>query len=167
MAEFDEAKELLSQQKYKEAAMLLDRSIGDNRSNDEFWYLRGIVSLKLRNYEAAQECFDRAIMTGKKAKYYQIKGMAYFELFEMDEAVDAFLSALELEPNDASTNFFLSMSYMLLDDPRADTYIKKAYAVDAKRTKQLLLNFYTLFLKNDRKMSQVQKAKIEGKIHEM
>ncbi|MFH1785263.1 MAG: tetratricopeptide repeat protein [Candidatus Micrarchaeota archaeon] len=164
MAEFDEARNLLSQQKYKEAALMLDRTMPNNKNKDEFWYLRGVVSLKLKNYDAAQEFFDRALAVEKKSKYYQIKGMAYFELFEIDEAVDAFLSALALEPDNATINFFLSISYLFLDDPRSEQYIRKAYTADMKKTRQLLLNFYTVFLKNDRSLTDVQKRKIEEKI---
>ena len=167
MAEFDEARSLLSQQKYKEAALMLDRIMPDNKNKDEFWYLRGVVSLKLRNYDAAQESFDRALMLERKSKYYQIKGMAHFEVFEIDEAVEAFLNALEIEPKNATTNFFLSISYLFLDDPRSEKYIQRAYDADNKKTKQLLLNFYTLFLKNDMGMSATQKDKIESRIHEM
>ncbi|VVC04112.1 Tetratricopeptide repeat protein [Candidatus Bilamarchaeum dharawalense] len=167
MAGFDEARNLLTQQRYKEAASVLDRVISENKNKDEFWYLRGVVSLKLRNYDVAQECFERALLLDRKSKYYQIKGMAHFELFEIEDAVEAFLNALALEPNNAATNFFLSICYLFLDDPRSDFYIRKAHNVDSKKTKQLLLNFYTFFLKNDPRMSPAMKAKVEAKLHDM
>lgn len=167
MAEFDEARNLLTQQKYKEAAEALDRMTPNNKNKDEFWYLRGVVSLKLRNYDAAQEYFERAVLLDKKSKYYQIKGMAHFEVFEIEEAIESFLKALALEPNNATTHFFLSICYLFLDDPRSDFYIRKARKIDTKKTKQLLLNFYSLFLKNDPHMSAAQKAKIEEKIRKI
>lgn len=167
MGEIEQAKTLIVQQKYKEARELLDSNISANRSNDEFWYLRGVTALKLKNYDTAQECFARALVIGKKSKYYQIKGMAHFEIFEMEEAADAFLKALVLEPDDATTNFFLAVSYLFLDDPKSENYIKKAYKADAKKTKQLLMNFFTLFLKDDKRMTALQKSRIEERIRSL
>jgi len=167
MDEIGQARALLSQQKYKEAAESIDRLLASNPQMDELWYLRGMVSLKLKNYDAAQECFERALLLGKKSRYYQIKGMAHFELFELDDAVAAFTDALALEPDDATTNLFLAICYLFLDDPRSDAHAKKAYALDPKKTRQLLLNFYTLFLRADPKVPQAQKRKIEERIRDM
>ncbi len=94
MAEIDEAKTLVLQGRYKEAGSVLDRLLITLRDDDEAWYLRGIVFLKLKNYDGAQECFGHALILGKKSKYYQIKGMAHFELFEMDEAAGGVAAAL-------------------------------------------------------------------------
>jgi len=164
MEELDEAKALLGAQKYQKAAEVLDRLLMANPDKDELWYMRGIVSLKMRSYDAAQDCFERALMLGPKSKYYQIKGMAHFELFEMDDAVEAFGEALKIEPEDPTTNFFLAMCYLFLDDPKADIHIKKAHSQDGKKTKQLLLNFYTLFLKDDPRINGVQRKRIEERL---
>jgi tetratricopeptide (TPR) repeat protein len=164
MEELEEAKALLGAQKYKEAAEALDRMLLISPGKDELWYMRGIVSLKMRSYDAAQDCFERALMLGRKSKYYQIKGMAHFELFEMEEAVEAFREALAIEPEDPTTNFFLAMCYLFLDDPKADDHIRKARSQDGKKTKQLLLNFYALFLKGDSRVNEVQKKRIEDRL---
>ncbi|MEW6723084.1 MAG: tetratricopeptide repeat protein [Candidatus Micrarchaeota archaeon] len=163
MEELERAKDLLSRQKYLEAAGVLDRLLIAEPERDELWYLRGVVSLKLRNYDAAQECFERALILGRKSRYYQVKGMAHFELFEMEEAAEAFRSALELE-DDPTTNFFLSMCYLFMDDPRSDDHMRKAKKSDSKKTSQLLLNFYTLFLKDDPRITDAVKRKIEERI---
>ncbi|MDD5171439.1 MAG: tetratricopeptide repeat protein [Candidatus ainarchaeum sp.] len=164
MEDMEQARSLLAKQRYREAADLLDRLLPRDSDNDELWYLRGMVSLKLKNYDAAQECFERALLLGKKSRYYQIKGMAHFEVFEMEEAAEAFLNALALEPNDATSNFFLAMCYLFLDDPRSDAHIKRAHEINSKKTKQLLLNFYTLFLKDDPRTSVAQRNAIEAQI---
>lgn len=163
----ERARSLLSEHKYKEAAELLDRLLLSQGGKDELWYLRGVASLKLRNYDAAQECFERALVLGRKSRYYQIKGMAHFELFELEEAVEAFMSALSLEPDDATTNFFLAICMLFLDDPRSDGYIRRAHAIDARKTRQLLLNFYTFFLKGDPRVGEGQKRLIEERIRAM
>lgn len=167
MEEKEEALALLNQQKFREAAGVLDRMLVSGRDSDELWYLRGMVSLKLRNYDNALECFERAIALGKKSRYYQIKGLTHFEVFEISQAIDAFISALSIEPEDVTSNFFLAMCYMFNDDPRSDMCIKKAYGIDPKKTKQLLLNFYTLFFKDDPRVSLAQKENIEDRIRGM
>ncbi len=164
MEQLEEARSLLGSGRYKEAGALLDSVLASSKSNDEAWYLRGMVFLKTRNYDGAQECFEHALLLGRKSRYYQIKGMAHFELYEMDEAAEAFRNALSLEPDDATTNFFLALSYLFLDDPRADDCMRKAYAQNSKKTAQLLTNFYTLFIKNDPRVNDAQKKMIEERM---
>jgi hypothetical protein len=53
---------------------------------------------------------------------------------------------------------------MLMDDPRSTEHIRRAREIDTKKTKQLLSNFYTLFIKNQRLISDAQKKKIWEKI---
>ncbi|MFN7991687.1 MAG: tetratricopeptide repeat protein [Candidatus Micrarchaeia archaeon] len=164
MAETEEAKALIAQGRYKEAGAALDRTLISLRDDDEAWYLRGVVFLKLKNYDGAQECFERALILGRKSRYYQIKGMAHFELFEMNEAAEAFRNALAIEPEDATTNFFLAMSYLFLDDPRSDDHLKRANGLNSKKTRALLMNFFTLFIKDDPRISAAQKSKIEERM---
>ncbi len=167
MAGIEEAKGLIVQQRYREAADALDRMLASESGRDELWYLRGIVSLKMKNYDAALECFERALVLGRRSRYYQIKGMAHFELFEMDRAVEAFGEALAIEPKDATTNFFLAICYMFMDDPRSDAHIRRARELDNRKTRQLLLNFYTLFMKDDPRVSAALRNKIEERIRGM
>ena len=164
MGQLDEAKSLLSEGRYKEAGAMLDTILTSSKADDEAWYLRGVAFLKLRNYDGAQECFEHALLLGRKSRYYQIKGMAHFELFEMAEAAEAFRNALSLEPDDATTNFFLALSYLFLDDPRADECLKKAYQQNSRKTAQLLMNFYTLFIKADPRVGDAQKKLIEDRM---
>jgi tetratricopeptide (TPR) repeat protein len=165
MEGIEEARGLIVQQRYREAAGALDRMLAADSGRDELWYLRGIVSLKMKNYDAALECFERALMLGRRSRYYQIKGMAHFELFEMDRAVEAFGEALAIEPRDATTNFFLAICYMFLDDPRSDEHIRRARELDSRRTRQLLLNFYTLFMKDDPRVGAAVKKRIEERMN--
>jgi tetratricopeptide (TPR) repeat protein len=167
MGQIDEAKGLLSQGRYKEAGAVLDGILASSRADDEVWYLRGVAFLKLRNYDGAQECFEHALLLGRKSRYYQIKGMAHFELFEMTEAAEAFRSALSLEPDDATTNFFLALSYLFLDDARADECMRTAYRQNGKKTAQLLANFYALFIKGDPRVSEAQKKVIEERMRSL
>lgn len=167
MDSVDEAKALLAQKKYKEAASMLDRMILHTDDNDDLWYLRGITSLKLKNYDAAMEAFERALMIGRRSKYYIIKGMAHFEMFDMDGAEEAFKHSLALEPNDPVSHFFLALCYMFQDDPRSGKHLKLAYESDPKKTKALLMNFYSLFLQNDPRLTPLLKSKMEQRMKEL
>jgi tetratricopeptide (TPR) repeat protein len=162
-----DARALLMQQRYKEAGNVLDRLLLQKEGDDELWYLRGMVSLKLKNYDAAMECFERALLLTKRSRYYQIKGMAHFETFEIKESLEAFRHALAMEPHDVVSHFFLALCYLLQDDPRCGKHLQLAYESDPRKTKQLLMNFYTLFLQNDPRLTPAQKASIEKRLKEV
>lgn len=162
-----EARDLLMKQRYKEAGSLLDSLILQKGDDDELWYLRGMVSLKSKNYDAAMECFERALLLSKRSRYYQIKGMAYFEMFDIKEALASFRQSLAMEPQDVVSNFFVALCYLMQDDPRSGKHLKAAYDADPKKTKQLLMNFYTIFLQNDSRLSPAQKARIEQRLKEI
>jgi len=167
MDEADEARQLLAQEKYAEAGKVLDRLLSSNKGNDEFWYLRGIVSLKLKSYDAAQEHLERALSLKRKAEYYRMKGMAHFEIFELEDAKEEFLQSLGLDQSDVVSHFFLAVCYLFLDDPKCDEHILKAQKIDPKKTKQLISNFYTLFFENDPRISDALKRKITERIRAM
>lgn len=164
MDEIAKARDFLTKQKYKEAGDILDRLLVSDKENDELWYLRGVLSLKLKNYRRAQECLDRAIFIKKKAEYHKMKGMGYFEIYDLERAVESFLASVALEPSDAVSHFFIAISYMMLDDAHAADHIRKARQINAKKTKQLLSNFYTLFIERDPRVSNAQKKKIAERI---
>lgn len=167
MEDAQEARSLLAQQKYDEAGRLLDRLILSSRENDELWYLRGMICLKMKNYDAALECFERALVIGRKSRYFQMKGMALFEIFDMEEAARSFEESLAVEPDNAVSHFFLALCLMFLHDPRSGEHMREAYRIDQKKTKQLLLNFYSLFLQNDPRLSAAQKERLEQRMKDI
>jgi len=162
-----EIEALINSKKYKEAFEVLDNLLKKDSNNSDWWFLKGVVSLKIKNYDMAQEYFGSALVLGKKPEYYRVKGMAHFEIFEMEKAAEAFKRALELDGNDVIANFFLSMSYLFLDNPEAEEYLKKARKINSSKTKQLVKNFYAMFLKDDPRINDAQKRKIEKHISEI
>jgi len=162
--EISEVQQFINNKEYKKASKALDELIAKGDGLGELWFLKGVVSLKMRNYRVAHEYLERALMVEKKAEYYRVKGMAHFEIFEIEDAIENFKEALAMDENDVTANFFLSISYMFLDNPQAEEYLKKAKEIDSKKTKQLLRNFYSMFLKDDPKISEAQKRKIEERI---
>ena len=155
---------LLIKKEYKKVKELLDKLLADDKENDEFLFLRGVLSLKLKNYKRAIEFFEHALAINDKPEYNRMEGMAFFEIFDIENAIDAFKKSLDEEPDDAVTHFFLSICYMLTDDPKSAEHIKKAHEIDSKKTKQLISNFYTLFLEKDPRISDVQKQRIVEQI---
>ncbi len=153
------ARQLIAQGHYREAKDIVDDLIRQ-KEDDELYYLRGIISLKMKNYDSAQEYFERALTISNKAIYHRTIAMAYFELFDIENAIDAFKESLKLDPQDHTSNFFLALSYMLIDNPTSTEFLKRAYAINPKKTQTLLYRFYDLFVKKDPAISDAQKKKI-------
>jgi len=162
MDKLQTAKEYLSKGRYREAGNILNGLIRENRDNDELWYFLGVLAVKLRNYDTAQEYLERAISLNKKPEYLWFRGMAYMETLEIEAAIYAFREVLEIDKNNVDANFFLSICYLLLDDSKSDFYMKKAYAKDKKKTKQLLKNFLEAFVGGSARPGL--KSKIEKQI---
>ncbi len=163
MPETAKAKELIASGKLREAGKLID-SILRERENDELWYLRGLVSLKLRNYDDAVEHFERALFMKKSPIYFRMIGVARMELFELERAIGDFVSALSLDPDDLLANFYTAICYMFLDDPRSAGYLKNAYAKDRERTRELLKDFYIMFFKQDPLLAKAIKQDMERRL---
>jgi len=163
MADIVEAKSLIAEERYREAGRILDRLIMKKESH-ELWYLRGLVSLKTKSYDAAIEAFERAIMIRKTALYIRMRGVARMELFELEDAIRDFDEALRLESKDLLSNFYAAVCYMFLDNPKSSQYLKAAYALDAKRTKELLKDFYVLFFRKDPLVSRAIKDDLARRI---
>jgi len=163
MADITEAKSLIAGEKYREAGRILDRLIMKKETH-ELWYLRGLVSLKTKSYDSAIEAFERAITMRKTALYLRMRGVARMELFELEEAIRDFDEALRLESKDLLSNFYTAVCYMFLDNPKSSQYLKAAYSLDSKRTKELLKDFYVMFFRKDPLISDAIKGELARRI---
>jgi len=159
-----EARNLISTGKLRDAATLLDKELTKTKQNDDIWYLRGIVSLKLNNYEAAHECFERALSIRAKPEYHKVIGMAHLEMFEFKQAVDSFLKASELDKKDAENYVYLGICLVFLDDPRSKEFMEKAYLRDKKKTKEMLVSFYNHFFAKDPSIKEGVKKDLKKRI---
>lgn len=159
-----QARSLLNAERYREAANVLNLLIGKNKGNDELWYLRGLVSLKLKNYENAQECFERALWLSKKAAYHKIRGMAYMETYELEAAIGEFESASLLDGRDAGIFFYIAVCHMFLNNPLGRDYLEKAYALNKKKTKELAGKFYMVFFNGNPLLSPKIRKELGWKI---
>ncbi len=160
----DQAKSLLNAERFKEAATALNTLIGKNKDNDELWYLRGLVSLKLKNYDNAHEYFEHALWINQKPAYYKIKGMAHMEMYEFEQALEQLEKAAELDKKDVSTFFYIAICYMFLNNQLGKEYLQRAYVLDKKKTKSLIKNFYSIFFKEEKLLNSKIKRALESKI---
>lgn len=163
MDDIKQAENLLIEKKYNEASQMLQKILS-NGGNERAYFLKGIISLKLKNYKIAQEYFLRAIEIKPKPEYHHMKAISHFEIFEMEEAEREFLQVLEKNNKDAEAHFFLALSYMFMDDPRGEEYLKNALQIDSKKTKSLLKNFHLAFISKDQNASDALKRKILERI---
>jgi tetratricopeptide (TPR) repeat protein len=162
-----EARQLISQGRLREAGTLLDSALGKAPDNDDLWYLRGVVSLKLNNHENAHECLERALTYSQKALYHKTIGMAHLEMYEVEDAVGAFAHAVEKDPKDAESHFLLAICLILLDDPRAKEHMEKAYLRNRKKTQELLRSFVDNFFVRDPTVRAAVKKELMEKVEKM
>ncbi len=163
MDEIKEAESLLIEKKYKEASHMLQKILAKG-GNEKAYFLKGILSLKLKNYKVAQEYFSRAIEMKPKAEYHHMKGLSHFEIFEMEDAEKEFLNVIGKNKKDAEAHFFLALSYMFMDDPRGEEYLKAALDIDSRKTKALLKNFFLAFISKDPDATETRKKRILERI---
>ncbi|NYZ77741.1 hypothetical protein H0O02_05520 [Candidatus Micrarchaeota archaeon] len=93
--------------------------------------------------------------------------MAHMEILEIEDAVETFGRLLEIDPDSLAGNFYTAIGYLLLGDPQCGKYIRKAYKIDRKRTKQLLRNFFDAFIGSSPETGRGVKAKIEKELSEL
>jgi tetratricopeptide (TPR) repeat protein len=163
MADVSGAKALIAAEKYREAGKALARLLQE-RETDELWYLRGLVSLKLRNYDDALEAFEHALSIKRTPLYYRMEGIARLERFELERALKDFSEALRLDGADLLSNFYVAVCYMFMDDPKSAVYLKRAFALDKERTKSMLRNFYVMFFRKDPLVSKALKEDLARRI---
>ncbi len=162
MGDYQAINSLMEKGAYKEAAHSLDVQLRNLRNDDYLWYLRGLVSLRLKNYEFAHECFLRAIAIDPKPVYHKMNGLAHLEQFELDEASEFLLKAQD--GSDVGAYVFLAISYILSDTPGSGDLIKKAYSINKPKTVQILSTFYHTFFKNNPFVNDASKEAIERKL---
>jgi len=163
MPDLKYAKNLIASGKYREASKILDRMLMEKES-DDIWYLRGLISLKMKNYDSALESFEHALYIDKKAIYFRMKGVARMERFELEQAIGDFGEALKMDSDDLLSNFYIAVCYMFLDNPKSSAYLKRAFIIDKERTKNILKDFYIMFFRQDPLISKAIKEDLARRI---
>ena len=163
----EEAKGLLNNNKLREAGTAFDMLLTNKKNQPDIWYLRGLVSLKLKNYTYAHECFTYAVELEKKAEYYKINGMAYMEQYDLEAALEAFEEGLAIEKKDPELYFYSALSCLFLNDTRAQNFLERAYALDRKKMKNMVKNFFDVFFKDDHLLDEKTKEEIKKKLEKL
>jgi tetratricopeptide (TPR) repeat protein len=153
---------MIEKGKYREAAKLIDAELGKKES-DRLYYLRAIVSYRLKNYEYAREMLEHALYLKKSPDYLKLKALISMETLEFAEALELLKQVLE-QRKDAESYFLSSMCLMFLDDPKSREYLQLAYLADPGKTKALIKEFYSQFFRNNRHLSEKEKKALEAKI---
>ncbi|VVB98205.1 Tetratricopeptide repeat protein [uncultured archaeon] len=153
---------LIGKGKYREAAKLLDAELAKKES-DRLYYLRAIVSFRLKNYEYAHEMLEHALYMKKDPDYLKLKALILMETLEFAEALEMLKGVLD-QRKDAESYFLSSMCLMFLDDPKSREYLQLAYLADPGKTKALIREFYGQFFRNNRYVSEKEKKALEARI---
>ncbi|MEW6528415.1 MAG: hypothetical protein AB1391_00855 [Candidatus Micrarchaeota archaeon] len=161
---------LINNGKYSEAAKILDENIAKN-NNDRFYYLRSIVSYKLKNYEYACEMLEHALSLKKDSEYLKFYALIKMEILEFADALETLNNVLMLKKNDAEAYFLSAICLMFLDDKqnqeckkKYNEYMKLAYINDPKKTKIMIKEFYLNFFKDNIFLSENDRKALEEKI---
>ena len=75
----------------------------------ELYYNLGIVYEKLKNFEKARDCYQKAVELSPQEDFYYNLGDVLVELKEWDDAILAFRKVLETDPNDGNSYFNLGL----------------------------------------------------------
>jgi len=162
MTEVAAVLDLVERKKYEEAAVLLDEVLAKEKS-PELYYLRGIISMRLKNYEYAIECLERALADGgDKREILRAMASAYIEQGKFLQAKE---HLEQMDKKDVDAYFLLAISSIFLNDPiSAKEYMNLAYLKDRERTKELLEHFYSVFIRPNPELTEKEKEFLWEKI---
>lgn len=164
--DLETVKQFIQNNKLFEATEGLEELLSQDKDHDELWYLRGIISLKLKNYDYAHECFENAVHRQQKVEYYKIDGMAYMETYDVKNAIQKFEAALRIN-EDLEIYFFLAICHTFLADEKASAYFGAALKIDKNKTMQMARQFFKEFFKEQHGLNFPLKEKIKQKIEQL
>lgn len=153
---------MISKGEYAEAARLLDQDLA-KKEGDRLYYLRAVVSYKLKNYDYAHEMLEHALFMKKDPQYLKFKALVLMETLDFADALETLKEALHLT-RDAEAYFLASVCLMFMDSPKSREYLQLAYLADRAKTKSLIRHFYEIFFRSNQFVSMKEKKALEAKI---
>lgn len=153
---------LIDKAKYREAAKKLDNALSKSKDSN-LYYLRAVVSYKLKNYFYALEMLEHALFIRKDPEYLKLKAMVFIETSDFQKATEI-LNSIIPKKRDCETYFLLAVCFIFLNNPKSKEYLQLAYLTDKTKTKSLITDFYNGFFKNNRFLDDREKKLIEQKI---
>jgi len=91
--------------KYQEAVENYDKALAIDPKDALTWYNKAVASYECEDYSRAQQCAEEALKFGEDAGCWNLIGLARFQMGEERDALDAFLRAVELQPQVADFHF--------------------------------------------------------------
>jgi tetratricopeptide (TPR) repeat protein len=105
----------LGRAEYREARECFDQAISLNSGSDRAHNLRGVASLNLNDFGAAEGDLREAVrLNPSYAEAFNNLGALYFIQHKLESAEEAYKKALSLNPDSVATNYSLGTLLMLL-----------------------------------------------------
>lgn len=123
---------LQKQKKYKEALRYYDAALQDEPDNTDALYLKGGLLVQVKKYDLAKPALLKCISLKEDAgPAHHNLGYAYLEEGAFEKAEEHLDRAHELNPDKASTAFFLQMARKRNNNKSSPEYIKMLYEAGA------------------------------------
>ena len=105
---------LFNEEKYQAARPHLQRVWAHGPADaGKAWYLLGVTELKLQDLTAAQELFNKTLLTfGDKASTHRRLGQAYYTGDYPDQSIAEFKRAIALDPKATGQHYYLGLAYL-------------------------------------------------------
>lgn len=103
--------EYMLKKDYSNAAQFLNKAIVQNSNYYKPFYNRGLLYARNKNFEQAIADFTKAIELNKYSKAYTARAAAYFELNEIDKAMQDAEMALKNNATNGNTYYVLANCY--------------------------------------------------------
>jgi tetratricopeptide (TPR) repeat protein len=113
----DKVENLIKQEKYSQALLIIDLILGQDEYNIEFNNLKANLHYKLQEHEEAIKIYGRLInLLPSSAETYVARGLAYHAIGDHNHSLADFNAAIELEP----TNGYRFASRAFIKDAIGD-----------------------------------------------
>jgi tetratricopeptide (TPR) repeat protein len=114
-------------------------SLSSKAQEVERWLAAGQAAFDTANYNAAEQCFSKAVEAGPKiAKAYYLRGKSRAKLDKFEEAIEDYDKFLEWDIKNADVYDAKGNAYSSLEKPRkALEYYTKAIELNPRK-----VNFY-------------------------
>lgn len=136
--------------KFKKAVKTIDNAIKLNPDNVRYWNDKGAFLSQLNFTVKAHNAFDRAISIESNNYSWSNKGILYCRYGKLDEALDCFEKAIDLDENDVTSLVVSAAIYSELKNcQKADEYFDRAERIDCDNVIYLAERGKHLFNQNE------------------
>lgn len=152
-------------EEYAKAIEIYDLAIKTDSNNAKLYHNKANVLIKLERYNEAKIEANRAIAIDAQADYYHTKAVAEAYLQELDEAIEDYSIAINLEPDTAKYWYGRGQMYFELSIPEdAERDIIASVRLDANRgkeceTQEILVAIILMYIEQNKVSDAVRMCK--------